>query len=166
MRWLLWCFCLLAESYETINHYHYHYQIFSQGGSKVVKFCFSCSKSRKQRFFAETFKTQGALVPPLDTHVHNTTSTTNLECKNFTKTCLRFKTHRPFCCVASVWKRFWKFEYYSQTTLRYRWASGACKFKGLARPCECMQQFSLMDCHECGRILNRSGMSKWTKTGL
>jgi len=22
MRWLLWCFCLLAESYETINHYH------------------------------------------------------------------------------------------------------------------------------------------------
>ena len=25
MRWLLWCFCLLAESYETINHYHYHY---------------------------------------------------------------------------------------------------------------------------------------------
>ena len=21
MRWLLWCFCLLAESYETINHY-------------------------------------------------------------------------------------------------------------------------------------------------
>jgi len=20
MRWLLWCFCLLAESYETINH--------------------------------------------------------------------------------------------------------------------------------------------------
>ena len=25
MRWLLWCFCLLAESYETINHYHYHF---------------------------------------------------------------------------------------------------------------------------------------------
>jgi len=24
MRWLLLCFCLLAESYETINHYHYH----------------------------------------------------------------------------------------------------------------------------------------------
>ena len=24
MRWLLWCFCLLAESYETINHYHYN----------------------------------------------------------------------------------------------------------------------------------------------
>ena len=24
MWWLLWCFCLLlAESYETINHYHY-----------------------------------------------------------------------------------------------------------------------------------------------
>ena len=23
MRWLLWCFCLLAESYKTINHYHY-----------------------------------------------------------------------------------------------------------------------------------------------
>jgi len=23
MRWLLWCFCLLAESYETIKHYHY-----------------------------------------------------------------------------------------------------------------------------------------------
>jgi len=23
MRLLLWCFCLLAESYETINHYHY-----------------------------------------------------------------------------------------------------------------------------------------------
>jgi len=22
MRWLLWCFCLLAESYETINHVH------------------------------------------------------------------------------------------------------------------------------------------------
>jgi len=21
MRWLLWCFCLLAESYETIHHY-------------------------------------------------------------------------------------------------------------------------------------------------
>jgi len=25
MRWLLWCFCLLAESYETINHYHYQW---------------------------------------------------------------------------------------------------------------------------------------------
>jgi len=24
MRWLLWCFCLLVESYETINHYHFH----------------------------------------------------------------------------------------------------------------------------------------------
>jgi len=24
MRWLLWCFCLLAESYETIKQYHYH----------------------------------------------------------------------------------------------------------------------------------------------
>ena len=24
MHCLLWCFCLLAESYETINHYHYH----------------------------------------------------------------------------------------------------------------------------------------------
>jgi len=24
MRWLLWCFCLSAESYETKNHYHYH----------------------------------------------------------------------------------------------------------------------------------------------
>jgi len=23
MRLLLWCFCLLAASYETINHYHY-----------------------------------------------------------------------------------------------------------------------------------------------
>jgi len=23
MRWRLWCFCLLVESYETINHYHY-----------------------------------------------------------------------------------------------------------------------------------------------
>jgi len=23
MRWLLWRFCLLAESYEIINHYHY-----------------------------------------------------------------------------------------------------------------------------------------------
>jgi len=23
MRWLLWYFCLLAESYGTINHYHY-----------------------------------------------------------------------------------------------------------------------------------------------
>jgi len=26
MRWLLWCFCLLAESYETINHYHYCFE--------------------------------------------------------------------------------------------------------------------------------------------
>ena len=24
MRWLLWCFCLLVETYETINHYHLH----------------------------------------------------------------------------------------------------------------------------------------------
>jgi len=24
MRWLLWCFYLLAETYETINHYHLH----------------------------------------------------------------------------------------------------------------------------------------------
>jgi len=23
VRWLFYCFCLLAESYETINHYHY-----------------------------------------------------------------------------------------------------------------------------------------------
>ena len=35
MRWLLWCFCLLAESYETINHYitlHYitRRAVFSQ----------------------------------------------------------------------------------------------------------------------------------------
>jgi len=26
MRWILWCFCLLAESYETINHYDYQYK--------------------------------------------------------------------------------------------------------------------------------------------
>ena len=25
MRWLLWCFCLLAESYETTNHWHWHW---------------------------------------------------------------------------------------------------------------------------------------------
>ena len=31
MRWLLWCFCLLAESYETINHYHYHYRYVDFG---------------------------------------------------------------------------------------------------------------------------------------
>ena len=30
MRWLLWCFCLLAESYETINHYHYHQKNYSK----------------------------------------------------------------------------------------------------------------------------------------
>jgi len=24
VRWLLWGFCLLTESYETINNYHYH----------------------------------------------------------------------------------------------------------------------------------------------
>ena len=28
MRWLLWRFCLLAESYETINHYHYGQRCF------------------------------------------------------------------------------------------------------------------------------------------
>jgi len=27
MWWLLWCFCLLAESYETINHYHYLFRM-------------------------------------------------------------------------------------------------------------------------------------------
>jgi len=40
MRWLLWCFCLLAESYETINHYHY--QLFltptASKKAKLVKF--------------------------------------------------------------------------------------------------------------------------------
>jgi len=30
MRWLLWCFCLLAKSYETINHYHYHSALLVQ----------------------------------------------------------------------------------------------------------------------------------------
>ena len=29
MRWLLWCFCLLAESYETVNHYHATVSAFS-----------------------------------------------------------------------------------------------------------------------------------------
>ena len=40
MRWLLWCFCLLAESYETINHYHYHYhyhKTFSDSGLQSKK---------------------------------------------------------------------------------------------------------------------------------
>ena len=36
MRWLLWCFCLLAESYETINHYHYHYHTVKQSPSPVI----------------------------------------------------------------------------------------------------------------------------------
>jgi len=35
MRWLLWCFCLLAESYETINHYHYH--LPGLAGNKFLK---------------------------------------------------------------------------------------------------------------------------------
>ena len=35
MRWLLWCFCLLAESYETINHYHYHEVSFLHSGRGV-----------------------------------------------------------------------------------------------------------------------------------
>jgi len=37
MRWLLWCFCLLAESYETINHYHYHYHPSQEASSAQKK---------------------------------------------------------------------------------------------------------------------------------
>jgi len=35
MRWLLWCFCLLAESYETINHYHY---CTTMRGSDILRY--------------------------------------------------------------------------------------------------------------------------------
>jgi len=38
MRWLLWCFCLLAESYETINHYHYYRPVTSLGHQGDEKF--------------------------------------------------------------------------------------------------------------------------------
>jgi len=36
MRWLLWCFCLLAESYETINHYHSVHKIFYDQHANTV----------------------------------------------------------------------------------------------------------------------------------
>jgi len=38
MRWLLWCFCLLAESYETINHYsRFQFWILSRKSHKAIK---------------------------------------------------------------------------------------------------------------------------------
>ena len=39
MRWLLWCFCLLAESYETLNHYHYHWQVVGTQFNFLFHFC-------------------------------------------------------------------------------------------------------------------------------
>jgi len=37
---LLWCFCLLAESYETINHYHFQPRNSGKDG-KIDLSCFS-----------------------------------------------------------------------------------------------------------------------------
>jgi len=45
MRWLLWCFCLLAESYEAINHWPltttlvYMYWIFSVPVGSILPIC-------------------------------------------------------------------------------------------------------------------------------
>jgi len=38
MRWLSWCFYLLAESYETMNHYHYinHYKHKKEDGRQTT----------------------------------------------------------------------------------------------------------------------------------
>jgi len=44
------------------------FQNFSRAGTKVVKFVFPHSKLRKQPFFAEIFKIQGAR-PPLPTPI-------------------------------------------------------------------------------------------------
>jgi len=38
MRWFLWCFCLLAESYETINHYHFQWNKFIIPSLSCVKY--------------------------------------------------------------------------------------------------------------------------------
>jgi len=59
MQWLLWCFCLLAESYETINHCHWSSPlfwfiiVFSDGVSRLVlglETHFCESRPRFQRF--------------------------------------------------------------------------------------------------------------------
>ena len=39
MRWLLWCFCLLAESYEMINHYHSMLPANAPGFTALEKCC-------------------------------------------------------------------------------------------------------------------------------
>ena len=39
MRWLLWCFCLLAESYETINHYHYKHLVWHSTSAVMALLC-------------------------------------------------------------------------------------------------------------------------------
>jgi len=35
MRWLLWCFCLMAESYETINHFDIKFVIITPSESNL-----------------------------------------------------------------------------------------------------------------------------------
>jgi len=47
-------------------------QNFFPGGTKVVKFVFYPSKLKKQRFFANNFKIQGARTPapPSDAHAN------------------------------------------------------------------------------------------------
>jgi len=43
---------------------------FSNGGPKVVKFDYFYLKLRKQPFFSENFKIQGALDPPFPTPMY------------------------------------------------------------------------------------------------
>ena len=49
LQWLLWCFCLLAESYETINHYHY--QLTSWVKQQGLYSAKPASKLNCSRFF-------------------------------------------------------------------------------------------------------------------
>jgi len=61
MRWLLWCFCLLAESYETINHYHCLYVLTKQNAWNL--FFYRCKKICEDNkkvpcFVPNTFQTK------------------------------------------------------------------------------------------------------------
>jgi len=109
MRWLLWCFCLLAESYETINHYHY----------KLVKFCqflLTFTMSRHQQVNKEVILTitSGDFHPKLTLTItwgdYHPNSQSNITSNNFllgaTWPPLLFEWKSPRVSIPGVWEIF------------------------------------------------------------
>jgi len=66
MRWLLWYFCLLAESYETINHYHYYHYHYSSRSESENR---NCQESESDDGTSDSAALVSWLGLSLETHV-------------------------------------------------------------------------------------------------